>query len=41
MDLESYNKVQDLTTVMNRTLKGSLGEPSALMSIKDVVGIDE
>jgi hypothetical protein len=41
MDLESYNKAQDLTTVMNRTLKGSLGEPSALMSIKDVVGIDE
>ena len=41
MDLESYNKGQDLTTVMNRTLKGSLGDPSSLMSILDVVGIDE
>lgn len=41
MDLESYNKAQDLVPVMNRTLKGELGNPSTLMSIKNVVGIDE
>lgn len=41
MDLESYNKGQDLVTVMNRSLKHKLGEPSGLMSILDVVGMDE
>lgn len=39
MDLKSYNA--DLEPVVNRSLKGQLGEPSELMSIKDVVGIDE
>jgi hypothetical protein len=41
MDLKSYNENADLEPVVNRTLKGSLGEPSTLMSIKDVLGIDE
>lgn len=41
MDLKSYNENQGLEPVVNRTLKGTLGEPSTLMSIKDTLGIDD
>jgi hypothetical protein len=40
MDLESYNKTHDLTPVVNRMVKGSVGEASQVMSIANVTGIE-
>jgi hypothetical protein len=40
MDLESYNKSHDLAPVINRLLKASVGEPSQVMSITKVTGIE-
>ncbi len=40
MGLESYNKSHDLTPVINRLLKASVGEPSQVMSITKVTGIE-
>jgi hypothetical protein len=40
MDLESYNKSHDLTPVVNRMVKGAVGEASQVMSIANVTGIE-
>jgi len=40
MDLESYNKSYNLTPVVNRMIKGSVGEASQVMSISKVTGIE-
>jgi hypothetical protein len=40
MDLEGYNKTHDLTPVVNRMVKGSVGEASQVMSITNVTGIE-
>jgi hypothetical protein len=40
MDLESYNKSHDLTPVVNRMVKGSVGEASQVMSVASVTGIE-
>lgn len=40
MDLESYNKSHELTPVVNRLIKGSIGEASKVMSIAKVTGIE-
>jgi hypothetical protein len=40
MDLESYNKNHDLTPVVNRMVKTSVGEASQVMSIAKVTGIE-
>jgi hypothetical protein len=41
MDNESYNKGQGLEPVINRLTRAAVGEPSKVMSIKDVLGVDE
>jgi hypothetical protein len=41
MDNESYNQGQDLEPVINRLTRAAVGEPSKVMSIKDVLGVDE
>lgn len=40
MDLESYNKTHDLTPVVNRMVKGSVGEASQVMSLAKVTGVE-
>lgn len=40
MDLESYNKNQGLTPVVNRVVKSSVGEAGQVMSIVRVTGIE-
>jgi hypothetical protein len=40
MELEGYNKTHDLTPVVNRMVKGSVGEASQVMSITNVTGIE-
>jgi len=41
MDNESYNKGQGLEPVINRLTRAAVGEPSKVMSVKDVLGVDE
>jgi hypothetical protein len=41
MDNESYNKGQGLEPVINRLTRAAVGEPKEVMSIKDVLGVDE
>lgn len=41
MDLESYNKSLELTPINNRLTKAAIGEVTLVVSIKDVLGIDE
>jgi hypothetical protein len=40
MDLETYNKNHDLTPVVNRMVKGEVGEASKVMSIAEVTGVE-
>jgi hypothetical protein len=40
MDLETYNKNHDLTPVVNRMVKGEVGEASKVMSIAKVTGVE-
>lgn len=40
MDNESYNKGQDLEPVINRLTRIAVGEPSKVMSIARVTGIE-
>lgn len=40
MDLESYNKSLDLTPVVNRLVRSAVGEPSYVMNIASVTGIE-
>ncbi len=40
MDLEGYNKTHDLTPVVNRMVKASVGEASQVMSITKVTGVE-
>ena len=41
MDNESYNKGQGLEPVINRLTRAAVGQPKEVMSIKDVLGVDE
>jgi hypothetical protein len=41
MDNESYNKGQGLEPVHNRLTRADVGEPSKVMSIKNLLGVDE
>ncbi len=40
MDNESYNQGQGLQPVINRLTRAAFGEPSKVMSIKDVLGVE-
>lgn len=41
MDLESYNKMMDLQPVNNRLTKAAIGDIKDVVSIRDVLGVDE
>ena len=41
MDNESYNKGQGLEPVINRLTRAAVGEPSNVMSVAKVTGIEE
>jgi hypothetical protein len=41
MDNETYNKGQGLEPVINRLTRAAVGQPKEVMSIKDVLGVDE
>lgn len=41
MDLESYNKSMDLQPVHNRLTKAAIGDIKEVVSIKDILGVDE
>jgi hypothetical protein len=41
MDNDSYNQGQGLEPVINRLTRAAVGEPKEVMSIKDVLGVDE
>ncbi|MEO8893514.1 MAG: hypothetical protein ABI417_18660 [Coleofasciculaceae cyanobacterium] len=40
MDIESYNQGQELEPVVNRLTRAAVGEPSEVMSLKDVLGVE-
>jgi hypothetical protein len=40
MDNESYNQIQDLSPVVNRIVRATVGEPSKVMSLANVTGVE-
>jgi len=41
MDIDSYNQAMDLQPVHNRLTKAAIGDVKVVVSIKDVLGVDE